>query len=207
MSNGKKISFLFFILWPLFSFSVVLFITSFLFSLPHLIYEEMRKYSIIFDFANDRFCISLYMRKIFFSLLVLFHLFITSFLFHYLFPLFITSYLISLPHTSFHYLFPLFITSFLFSLPLSSFHYLFPLSLPLSSFHYLFPLFITSFLSCFTVPYSSFLSICICIRYLKVLSSGNWGGSKLVSIEPQWKSVLPASVVYHAPRDTITRGA
>ncbi len=42
---------------------------------------------------------------------------------------------------------------------------------------------------------------------LKVLSSGNWGGSKLVSIEPQWKSVLPASVVYHAPRDTITRGA
>ncbi len=42
---------------------------------------------------------------------------------------------------------------------------------------------------------------------LKVLSSRNWGGSKLVSIEPQWKSVLPASVVYHAPRDTITRGA
>jgi hypothetical protein len=44
-------------------------------------------------------------------------------------------------------------------------------------------------------------------KILKVLSSGNWGGSKLVSIEPQWKSVLPASVVYHAPRDTITRGA
>ncbi len=42
---------------------------------------------------------------------------------------------------------------------------------------------------------------------LKVLSSGNWGGSKLVLIEPQWKSVLPASVVYHAPRDTIMRGA
>jgi hypothetical protein len=32
---------------------------------------------------------------------------------------------------------------------------------------------------------------------LKVLSSGNWGGSKLVSIELQWKSVLPASVVYY----------
>ncbi len=45
------------------------------------------------------------------------------------------------------------------------------------------------------------------VVFLKVLSSGNWGGSKLVSIEPQWKSGLPASVVYHAPRDTITRGA
>ncbi len=45
------------------------------------------------------------------------------------------------------------------------------------------------------------------LRRLKVLSSGNWGGSKLVSIQPQWKSVLPASVLYHAPRDTTTRGA
>ncbi len=73
---------------------------------------------------------------------------LTSFLilclsFHYLLPLIITS---------FHYLLPLFITSF-------------PFSLPLTSFHYLFPLFITSILSCYTVPFSSFLSICICIGY------------------------------------------
>jgi hypothetical protein len=61
-----------------------------------LIYEEMRKYSIIFDFANDRFCISLYMRKIFYSfLLVLFHLSLPLSFFHYLFPLFITSFLFS----------------------------------------------------------------------------------------------------------------
>ncbi len=37
-----------------------------------LIYEEMRKYLtllVIYDFANDSFCISLYMRKILFSFL------------------------------------------------------------------------------------------------------------------------------------------
>ncbi len=53
------------------------------------------------------------------------------------------------------------------------------------------------------IPQITVFNICS----LKVLSSRKWGGSKLVSIEPQWKSVLPASVVYHAPRDTITRGA
>ncbi len=41
---------------------------------------------------------------------------------------------------------------------------------------------------------------------LKVLSSGNWGGSKWVSIDPIWQTVWPASVLYLAPMDTITRG-
>jgi hypothetical protein len=42
---------------------------------------------------------------------------------------------------------------------------------------------------------------------LKVLSNENWGGSKLVSINPFWWTVLPASVLFRAPKDTITRRA
>ncbi len=53
-----------------------------------------------------------------------------------------------------------------------------------------------------------------CYAYLRILKfverycpMGTKGGSKLISMDPLWCPHLPASVLYLAPRDTITRGA
>ncbi len=43
--------------------------------------------------------------------------------------------------------------------------------------------------------------------HLKVMANENWGGSKLVSVDLFWWTVLLASVLFKAPIDTITRGA
>jgi hypothetical protein len=44
---------------------------------------------------------------------------------------------------------------------------------------------------------------------LKVLSNENWGKSKLVSFDPFWWTVLPlpASILFRAPMDTLTKRA